>query len=249
MSPVGAGRKISLSNVRSLRLADTMVYIGEDAVDQKAQEEAERLLQNIHPDLKVTTTAEGKRQISLQDIMLLEQTHQEEKEALEKSAFERGRQTGYAAGLEKGQEEARRVVASLSGMLSDITGQRHAVLEEARDKIFEMVLKISRRLTFTAAEVDPEVTMKIIDGAINQLLDKKRIKVKVHPDHLPQVEQQIDRFRGVDTKIKEFILEADPRVRIGGCFIETPAGDIDARLESMYDVIRQSILEGKDSER
>jgi flagellar assembly protein FliH len=109
-----------------------------------------------------------------------------------------------------------------------------------------LVLKISQRLTFSAVEADPEITMAIISGAVDQLLDKSRIRVKVHPRHLPELEQHIDRFRGADTAIKEFAFEADPRVRVGGCFIETPAGDIDARLESMYDVIAQAMHDRKD---
>jgi flagellar assembly protein FliH len=236
-----------LSNVRSMRLAEGRIFIGKEAVNRQALQEAEQLLQSRHPDLKVTTTADGKRQISLPDILLLEKTHRQEKEAAEKAAYDSGREAGYSAGLEKGREEARKVVASLSKALSDITGQRDAILQEAREKIFELVLKISERLTFSAAAIDPDVTMSIINGAIDQLLDKSKLKVKVHPNHLPEVEQHIDRFRGADTKIKEFILEADPRVRAGGCFIETPAGDIDARLDSMYEVIKQSILDGKGS--
>lgn len=234
-----------MSNVRSMPLADQRIYIGQEAIDHKAQHEAQQLLQSLHPDLKVMTTADGKRQISLQDILLLEESHRQEKEAAAKAAYESGQEAGYAAGMEKGREEARKVVASLSKVLSDISGQRETILREAREKIFELVLKISRRLTFTAAELDPDVTMAIINGAIDQLLDKSRLKVKVHPNHLPEVEHNIERFRGVDTKIKEFILEADPRVRVGGCFIETPAGDIDARLDSMYEVIKQSILDDK----
>ena len=238
-SPDEAERKISLSSIRSLRLADTRIYIGDDAASARVQQEAEELLHKTHPDLKVTTTADGKRQISLQDILLLERKHQQELEACEKSAFERGSEAGYAAGLEKGREEARRVVASLSGALADIRDSRQRLLDEARDKILDMALRISK--------LDPEITMKIINGAVDQLLDRSKLKVKVHPDHLPELEQHIEQFRGIDSRIKEFILEADPRVRSGGCFIETPAGDVDARLDSMYEVIKQTILEGKDS--
>jgi len=121
-------------------------------------------------------------------------------------------------------------------------------LTEAKIKILELILKISRKLTFAAVEFDPQVTMSIISGTIEQLLDKRNIKVKVHPDHLPELEQHIDKFMGSNTAIKEFNIEADPRIRAGGCFIETPSGDIDARLESMYDVIKQALLDGEDSQ-
>jgi len=236
-----------LSNVRSLKLSDNRILIGEYSVDHTAEMEAEQFLASAHPELLIITPPEGKRQIPLQDIMLLEQRFRTEKATAEKKEFERGRQIGYDAGLDKGREEARKVVASLSGLLTDVTDQRHQLLAEAKDKILELVLKISERLTFTAAAIDPDITKSIISGAIDQLLDKSRIKVKVNPDHLAQLEQEIDRFRGQDTAIKEFIMEPDPRVRVGGCFIETPTGDIDARLDSMYDIIRQSILDAEDS--
>ena len=235
-----------MSNVRSLKLSDNRILIGEYAVDQEAEKQAEQFLAEAHPGLMIITTAEGKRQIPLQDILLLEQRFQAEKAAAEKTEYERGRQSGYEAGLDKGREEARKVVASLSGLLTDITGQRHQLLAEAKDQILELILKISQRLTFTAAAIDPNITRSIVSGAIDQLLDKSRLKIKVNPDHLAQLEQYIDRFRGQDTAIKEFIIEPDPRVRVGGCFIETPSGDIDARLDSMYDIIKQSILEGED---
>jgi flagellar assembly protein FliH len=238
-----------LSNVRSLQLSGNKILIGEYTVDDKAEQQAEQFLTSTHPELMIITTPDGKRQIPLQDILILEQRFQQEKVSVEQEAFERGKKAGYETGLNEGRIEAKKVVASLSGLLTDLTSQRHQLLSEAREEIFNLVLKISKRLTFSAAALDPGITRSIIFGAIDQLLDKTKIKVKVHPDHLPELEQHIDRFRGEDTAIKEFAIESDPRIKVGGCFIETPAGDIDARLDSMYEVIRQSILEGEDEAR
>lgn len=235
-----------MSNVRALPLSGKKVVIGEYMVDHIAEEKAAEFIRENYPDLFVVTTPEGKHQIPLQDILVMQRRFQEEKEAACKVQCEEGRRAGYEAGLEEGREDARKAVASLSGLLTDVTRQRHDLLADSKKHILDLILKISQRLTFTAAALDPEITMSIVSGAIDQLLDKNKIKVKVHPDHLPEVEQHIDRFRGADTAIKEFILEADPRIRIGGCFIETPSGDIDARLESMYDVIKQSFLAGED---
>ena len=53
----------------------------------------------------------------------------------------------------------------------------------------------------------------------------------------------MDRFLSGSTAIKDLQFEADPRVREGGCFIETPTGDIDARLESQFEVI-EHVLRG-----
>ncbi len=244
---------MSLSNIRPIRLSEKKVLIGEYSVDSQAEEKAEKIIKSSYPELMVITSPDGKRQIPLQQLLVLEDKYQFDKKTIFEQRYEEGYrtgyETGYTAGLAEGQKEARQVVASLSGLLTDITTQRETLLEEARQKIMEMVLKISEKMTFGAAEVNPEITMSIISGAIDQLLDKKKLLVKVNPDHLPEIEQQIDRFRGQDTAIKEFHLEGDRRVRRGGCFIETPTGDIDARLESMYEVIKQTILGVEDSTR
>ena len=84
----------------------------------------------------------------------------------------------------------------------------------------------------------------MIGGVIDQLVDRTKLRVKVHPDHLPLVEQNMDRFLASSTVIKDLKFEADPRVRMGGCFIETPTGDIDARLSSQFEVIEDTLLAG-----
>lgn len=221
--------------------------IGQYSADQERERQAEILVEQSYPELMVVTSVEGKKQVPLQDLIALDERIRGELQAMHVKGVKEGENKGFQRGLHEGREEARRVVASLSGLIADITNQRHQLLAEAKEKILEIILKISRRLTFASAEIDPNITMAIINGTIDQLLDKRNIKVKVHPDHLPELEQHIDKFKGNHTAIKEFVIEPDPRIRIGGCFIETPAGDVDARLESMYDVIKQAILEGEET--
>ncbi|MEE9441144.1 MAG: FliH/SctL family protein [candidate division Zixibacteria bacterium] len=236
-----------MSKVLSIPLTDARVLIGEYSIDREAEEKAEMLLQKKYPGLMVMTSAEGKKQVPLQDIIQLDDKFRQEVKGAYSKGYEEGQKSGHERGQHEGLEEARQIVASLSGVLSDITNQRHQILADAKNKILELILKISQKLTFAAAEFDPQITMSIISGTIEQLLDKRNIKVKVHPGHLAELEQHIDKFMGSNTAIKEFNIEPDPRIRVGGCFIETPSGDIDARLESMYDVIKQALIDGEDS--
>ena len=243
LSPGGAERMISLSRILSMSMGTEKVLIGEYVVDQQAEKKAETLVRTSHPELRVLTTIDGKRQIPLHQLLLIEDKYQEEIKAAHAKGLEEGRAMGYDSGHNDGQAIAREVVNSLSGLVGDVTRQRAQLLGEARDHIFEMVTKISHKLTFGSAAIDPEITRAIISGAIDQLLDKSKIKIKVNPDHLPELEQHIDHYLGSDTAIKEISIEADPRVKAGGCFIETPSGDIDARLESMFEIIKEAILD------
>jgi len=235
-----------LSNICSLPLAETTVTVGGYNVDYDSERQAALLAKETYPELTIAGAANGGRQIPLQQLLDLDRRFQAALTAARKQGLEEGRQTSYAAGLQEGQKQAREVVAALSGMVTDLVGQRETLLREAKDAILDMVVKISRKLTFSAAAVDPEITAAIIAGAIDHLLDKSAIKIKVHPSHLQSVEEHIDRFRGPNTAIKEFSVEADLRVRAGGCLIETPSGDIDARLESMHDIISNALVADED---
>ena len=110
------------------------------------------------------------------------------------------------------------------------------------------MIQIAKKVTFEAVDVDREATVTMIERIIAQLVDRSRLKIKVNPDYLPIVEQQTNRFLSGSTAIKELTFESDPRVRYGGCFIETPTGDIDARLEPQFEVIEETLLSCEDEE-
>ena len=220
-------------------LLNDKVIIGEYRVDIEADQLSEKKLATKFSDINVITSVEGRKLIPIQEIIKIEQRLIRDKE----TEYKRGYQDGYRQGKTEGHLEAQKVIDNFATLIMDAVRQREILYEEAHSKILDMVINISRKVTFEAARVDPDITAQIISGAIKKLVDKSKIKVKVHQDHLPLLEQQIEQFRGDSTAIKELAIEADSRVRYGGCFIETPTGDIDARLESQIEIIAEALGE------
>jgi len=216
------------------------IFIGERQHDALAEARAEKRLGQLFPLVSLVTTPEGARLIPVNEVYELESKLREDGEKARKQGYDQG----YQVGLEKGLDEARQVLKQFEGAIEDAVSQRIELLEEAKQKILELVIQISRKVTFDALEIDPETTLAMIEGVINQLMDRSRLRIKVHPDHLPLMEQSMNRFLSSSTSIKELIFEADPRVRVGGCFIETPTGDIDARITSQFDVIEDALRGG-----
>ena len=215
------------------------VFIGERQHDALAEAKAENKLREIFPAVSLVTTPEGARLIPMGEVSKLEKRMKEEGEGSRRQGYEQG----HKAGLEKGLDEARSVLRQFEKAIQDAVNQRAEMLDEARQKILELVVQISRKVTCDGLKIDQDATLTMIDGVINQLVDRSRLRIKVHPSHLPLVEQNMDRFLSGSTAIKDLQFEADPRVREGGCFIETPTGDIDARLESQFEVI-EHVLRG-----
>jgi len=218
------------------------VYIGEKHLDFEREELAESKLGSIFPLVSVVTDADGAKLIPIQEIFKIERVYKEEKLKARQSGHDEGYQTGLNQGRAEGRAQAEKVLQQLDQAIKDAVQQRETLLSEAKEKILDLVIQISRKVTFDAITVDPETTLAMISGVIDTLIDRSKLKIKVNPDHLPIVEQNIERFMVGSATIKEISVEPDPRVRYGGCLIETPTGDIDARLESQFEVIEETIL-------
>lgn len=214
------------------------IFIGEKQLDLQSESRAEQKLAALFPQVSFITDPDGARLIPINEVYKLEQVV----ERVQDEAYKAGQKLGYSQGLEKGRDEARKVLSQLDLAIKDAVNQREALLEEAREKVLDLVMKISRKVTFDAIEIDREATVTMISRIIDTLVDRSRLIIKVHPDHLPILEQNIDRFLQNSTAIKELRFEPDPRVKFGGCFIETPTGDIDARLDSQFEVISDAVL-------
>lgn len=228
--------------IRRLRKAP-VVYIGEKHLDRDKEISAEHKLAALFPDVVMLTDPDGAKLIPVQEVNKIERFLNEQV----RKASQAGHQEGHKAGYEEGLAKASEVLGQFDAAIKDAIAQRETLLIEAKRKILDLVIQISRKVTYDAVKADPELTLGMISGVIDSLVDRSRLKIKVHPDHLPIIEQNIDTFLKGSTTIKEISIEPDPRVRYGGCFIETPTGDIDARLESQFEVIEETILADEES--
>lgn len=226
--------------VRNARMAPA-IFIGEHQLDTHAETVAEHKLGRLFPKVQYLVAPTGAKLISILEVDRFSEALEAEREAARKSGYEEGRKSGYATGM----AEAGRVALQLDKAIADAVKSRESLLEEAKQRILELVIKISRKVTCDAIDIDREKTTAIIAGIINQLTDRSRLKILVHPEFLPIVEQNIQQYLTGSTMIKELTVEADARVKLGGCFIQTPTGDIDARLESQFDVIESVIRSGE----
>jgi len=231
-----------LSKIIRHAKAAPKVHIGDHQFDVEEENRAETELAAFCPAAAVQTDADGARLIPILEVFKIHQTLREETE----KAHQRGVQDGHRNGLQEGLVEAQKVLQDLEKAISDTIGQRETLLNDARQKILELVILISRKVTFDAFSADPEITLGLISGVIDRLVDRSRLKIKVNPNHLPVVEQHMDRFLKGTAMIKELAIVPDPRVTSGGCFIETPSGDIDARLDSQFKVIEETMLAAED---
>ena len=226
-----------MSNIIKFSKQAKTVFIGDKHLDTEKESDVEKNLSVLLPLVNITTDSNGAKFISIMEVHKIEKVINEEKQ----KSYQEGIEQGHKQGLDEGLKKAEKVLQQLNQAINDIVIQREALLEEARQKVLDIIIKISKKVTYDAIDIDPEKTISMIARIIDSLVDRSTLKIKVNPGHLPILEQNIDEFLKGSTVIKDLKIEADPRVKYGGCFIETPTGDIDARLESQFEVIEDTL--------
>lgn len=227
---------MSLSKVIRVKVSNEPRLIGDRRGDYEASVAGERILAHEFGEILTEVSAEGVHYIPIKETIKFKQREIK----LASKEYNRGLAEGLETGREKGRSEAKKVFDEFAGAIQAAVGQRETLLRDAESNILELILKIAKKVTYDAAEIDPAVCAKVIKGAIDSLVDKREIAVTVHPDHLPRMQELIEEFTSLSTDIRKFTLDSDNHVGYGGCFIRTSAGDIDARLASQFEILEEA---------
>lgn len=185
------------------------------------------------PDLLI---ASGKRVFSkeetgalleLQDtikrIRQLEDSHELKLNQAEELAKKRGR----GEGLEQGRQHARQ---ELSAKLLDLEQQNHAYRQSLRDEVASLALKVVRKI---ANGVAPDaMLLALASQAAAEHLPRQTVTLKVHPDHLEPVKQQLESLNNAESAAKIEHVLPDNELNPSDCILETAQGQICADLET-----------------
>jgi flagellar assembly protein FliH len=85
------------------------------------------------------------------------------------------------------------------------------------------------------------VVVPVVERSLQMLSDREQLTIRVNPDDLKVVlDAKPQLLEAVDGIQKLTVLE-DPSVRPGGCLVQTPTTEIDARLETQLQELARSI--------
>lgn len=161
-----------------------------------------------------------------------------EKEEVFRNGFEDGKQSGY----EKGKNEIKETVSTFTSFFREIKKQRENLLLEAEKDVIKLALFLAEKIVNSEIKTNPEKLYSLVKDALAHLVDKETFRLKVSSQDYPLVKKFEKRILDEIEGIKNLSIEEDPRVRKGGCLVETDSGNIDARIESQLEVLREALL-------
>ena len=165
-------------------------------------------------------------------------------ESVRAEAFEQGRLQGLEEGKAEASQESQVALDSLSTELKQFQLQ---LVREVKNVVaktekggFDLALAISKKILNLTAEVRPEYILEIIRGALESSGAGKALKVKVSPQDFEFLEV-IGLPPDLSSEETGVIYVADDAVQ-SGCIVETDFGQIDHRLEEMWNEVKENLF-------
>ncbi|MFA7348426.1 MAG: FliH/SctL family protein [Desulfurivibrionaceae bacterium] len=156
--------------------------------------------------------------------------------------FAKGEAEGKAAGLaryEKQREE-------LAGLFTALNGEREAVLKQHEESMLALITSMVDRLVYHEISVNPLVIQACLKKAMEFVVENSTVQIHLHGDDFARLKKaSLEDSRLIEGKNRIQLVE-DPNIAVGGCFLKTDFGEIDATLETckarLYGAVEQAFL-------
>ena len=166
-----------------------------------------------------------------------------ELEALRAEARERGLQEGRETGLAKARSEHAAQIKGLAAVVRSARGRLDEGIGELSEMGAEVVYEAVCKLLGQAL-TSREGVVAAVREVVRRARERSRLTLRVSPSDYAALREHLDTvLEGLEAGQAELV--SDERVELGGCLLETPAGNLDGRLEVQLANLRQALLAAK----
>jgi flagellar assembly protein FliH len=164
----------------------------------------------------------------------------------ELAGFEKGHAEGLSRGLKDGQKEISDKLARLDSIISELDRVKERKIEELLPEIVDLSLEIARKIIHRKIEQDREIIVSVVREAVGKLGREEKMTIRVNPADYETMISNLEVLRE-EARLRDITVEPAESISPGGCYIETPSGDVDARIEEQVREIRDAIATALDS--
>ncbi len=162
---------------------------------------------------------------------------------LEQEAYEKGFAQGERDGLELGEKKAAKSVEKIEALFMESIPLKDEIIKQHESEILDLIFAIAGKIVYHQVEFDESTVKDTILNALKLSVQKSKIVIRVNPEDYDFVEKLRPDLFAKFNEVKSIIISSDQSISRGGCFLETPGGDVDARVEAQLEKIRQSLEE------
>jgi len=168
---------------------------------------------------------------------------QENIAGIEQVAYEKSFAQGEKDGFELGEKKAEKVVENIENLFNEMAGLKHDVLRQYEREIIDLIFAVAEKIVHHEVKSKESVIKNAIFDALEMAVEKSKVVFNVNPDDYDYVEKLRPELFNQNKGLKSIVVTSDPGISRGGCYLETPYGNIDATIESKLEKIYQCLQE------
>lgn len=154
-------------------------------------------------------------------------------QALERAAQEEGYARGHAEGLAAGQQDVRRMVAQIEGVLDGFTRPLARLDGEVADALADLAVRIAGTLLGRAYVADPTLLADLVREALDAVGSGSReIELRLHPDDFGVLAPHLAGLDGVRLTMDAALGRGELRLHSDAVRID---GTLAARLQTVLE--------------
>jgi len=199
----------------------------------------------------------SKERLFTQDSFIFEQKKQEiehllekakkEAEIIKKKAYEEGFIKGKNEGLELEKKRLSEIVHNLINGLSEINYLKEKMVKQLEKNMIILIKEISKKVILNETFTNKEIIKNLIKQALQQLIDKTHVDIKVSPQDFEYLLKFKKNFLEEVEGLKHINIIKEKKIKPGGFIIETDAEILDGRIEKRLENIFKAIEEQNES--
>jgi flagellar biosynthesis/type III secretory pathway protein FliH len=195
---------------------------------------------SVHP-LEATSGAVSKpvAPSSPADYPEYEKRFARELTALRAQALTAAREEGLQQGRQAGKEECAGLLAALQALIASAHAAQVRGIETVADDAAEIALVAVGKI-LGEGFLSRATAVAAVREAIRHCQGREKLHVRVAPEQFALLDERREEWLE-GTVASEVTLVADEQVRYGGCLIESAGGTLDARLETQFQRLRETL--------
>lgn len=158
-----------------------------------------------------------------------------------KRGFTEGHAEGLAKGLAEGEVEVNASLKRLGEIIASLDKFRENKLTELSPNIIELSLEIAKKIVHKEIDLDRDLIVSVARDAMQKVAEREEnVVIKVNQLDYEVMIAYIDLLKE-QSGLKNVSVEPSAAISPGGCYIETPVGEVDARLEEQVKEVEDVI--------
>jgi flagellar biosynthesis/type III secretory pathway protein FliH len=223
------------------------IFKGVGLIDETDPKETHSSFQRVYVDVASGLPGESSngnfRKAGLDERRMMKEmaleTQQKEAQAYQKG-IQDGHKDGRKAGFAEGLKEIETVLHSLHQAMQEIKKLRKELCLKAEKETVSLSLAIARKILVQEPATNPKVIAGVVKKTFETIAINAPVRIRINPSELAYMRER----RHLIPIEGDVTFVEDASISCGGCMVESLSGDVDARIESQFEMLEEAFLPG-----